>query len=208
MVSFNDLVPRISKQGSDERKLGRWSYVTLTGKNAIKSTFITCYCPVISSSPGSTYSQHLLYMSENKNILHVNISCPRQLFGYDLKLMVDKLSAAGHHIIIQGDFNSEYKPLVHWMQELGLVDLMQAKLGECPITYQRSAKYPLDCIFGDPYFKIKKGGCLSFNRLISDHRGFWCNITNECLYGFNPPPIYHQNARRLKTKDPRCVVRY
>ena len=49
---------------------------------------------------------------------------------------------------------------------------------------------------------------MSFNRLISDHRGLWCDIPNEYLLGFNPPPINHPNARRLKNKDPRCVKRY
>ena len=111
MVSFNDIVFRISKQGADDRNLGRWSYVTITGKNAITSTIITCYCPVISSSPGSVYSQHLLYMSENKSKIPTNIICPRQLFGHDLKEMINKYTAAGHNVILQGDFNSDYENL-------------------------------------------------------------------------------------------------
>ena len=57
-------------------------------------------------------------------------------------------------------------------------------------------------------FQNKNGRCLSFNRLISDHCGIWFNIPNECLLGFNPPPISHPNARCLKTKVPRCVNRY
>ena len=114
--------------------------------------------------------------------------------------MVTKLNASGHRVILQGDFNADYKPLVHWMQELGLVDLMNAKHGQSPITYQRSLKDPLDCIFGYPCFHFENGGCLSFNRLISDHRGLWCDIPNEYLLGFNPPPINHPNARRLKIK--------
>ena len=47
----------------------------------------------------------------------MNITCPRQLFGHDLKEMVPYFSAAGHHVISQGGFNSEYKSLGKWMHE-------------------------------------------------------------------------------------------
>ena len=33
------------------------------------------------------------------------------------------------------------------------------------------------------------------------------DIPNEIIFGFNPPPIVHLNARRLKIKNPRCVNR-
>ena len=56
--------------------------------------------------------------------------------------------------------------------------------------------------------KIKKGGCLAFGRLIGDHQGIWIDISNKLIFGFNPPPLSHPNARRLKMKDPRCVKRY
>ena len=32
MMAFNDLVFRISAQGTDSRGLGRWSYIKITGK--------------------------------------------------------------------------------------------------------------------------------------------------------------------------------
>ena len=66
------------------KKLGRWSYIKITGKHRIKTTIITCYCLVRGPSPESAYSQHLLYMSGNTNISE-NIVYLRQLFGYDLK---------------------------------------------------------------------------------------------------------------------------
>ena len=166
------------------------------------------YSPVISSSPGSCYSQHLLYMSENNQYIPQNITRPHQLFGHDLGILITELTTAGHYVMVQGDFNSDYSQLDKWMNDLGMIDLLKKKHGPCPITYQRSSKDPLDCVFGDPYFKIKEGGCLSFQRLISDHRGIWFDIPNEYLLGFNPPPLNHPMARRLKTEDPRCVNRY
>ena len=87
-------------------------------------------------------------------------------------------------------------------------DLLNQKHGTCPITYQRSHTDPIDCCFGDGSIRISKGGCLSFGRLISYHRGLWMDIPNEILFGFKPPPLTHPSARRLKMKDPRCVKRY
>ena len=53
-----------------------------------------------------------------------------------------------------------------------------------------------------------RGGRLSFERLIGDHRGLWMDIPNKLIYGINPPPLTHPNARKLKMKDPRRVKRY
>ena len=88
MVAFDELKFHITSQGADDRRLGRWSYMTITGKNAIKTTLITCYCPVISNSPGSAYSQHLIYMAEIANKLPEGITCPRKLYGYDLNKFI------------------------------------------------------------------------------------------------------------------------
>lgn len=65
MVAFDNLVYMISDHGYDNRLLGLWSYVTITGKHNLKSTIITCYCPCKGFFPGSIYSQHLIYMSKN-----------------------------------------------------------------------------------------------------------------------------------------------
>ncbi len=62
----------------------------------LKPTFITCYCPVVSGTPGSAYAQHLIYMAENKESVPDNIVCPRQLFGYDLRRITGKYSNIGN----------------------------------------------------------------------------------------------------------------
>ena len=208
MIGYDDLAFRISNQEEDSRNLGRWSILTLTGKNGLKTTFITCYCPVVSGSTGSAYAQHLIYMAENKESVPDNIVCPRQLFGYDLRKAITKYTNMGNQMIVCGDFNSEYSGLSEWFLDEGLQDIIAEKNGKMPITYQRSKEDPLDCVFGSPSIKITNGGCLSFDKLISDHRGVWFDIPNETLFGFNPQQINHPEARRLKMVDPRVVKRY
>ena len=60
-----------------------------------------------------------------------------------------------------------------------------------PMTYQRSAEDPLDCIFGSPSLQIKNGGCIALGRLLSDHSGIWIDIPNELLFVYKPPPLTH-----------------
>ena len=86
--AFDELVFGICNQGSDNRKLGRWSYIIIEGKNSLKTAFITCYCPVKGSNPGSAYTQQLVYMNLNRHLIPDGITCPRQLFGHDLQSLI------------------------------------------------------------------------------------------------------------------------
>ena len=204
---LNDVIFRITDQGEDDKKLGRWSYITLTGRNEMKTTIYTCYCPCKSSSIGSAYAQQLLYMSEN-DCATQNVTCPRQLFGKDLRSELRNKLEAGHNLLVQGDFNSNYDDLHSWMLELGLENIIAKRHGRGPTTYNRSNADAIDHIFGTSNFHIQSGGFLAYGRLLSDHRGLWVDIPNHMLYGYNPPqPVFHF-ARRLTLKDPRVVSKY
>lgn len=61
MLAFDNVVFRISGQGYDERKLGRWGFLTIAGKNNTKTTID----PLYGSSPGLVYKHHLVHMAEN-----------------------------------------------------------------------------------------------------------------------------------------------
>ena len=207
MMVMGELTFRISCQSSDHRNLGRWSSFTLTGKNEVNTTILTCYCPSRSSSLGSTFAQQLLFMANNKATLP-DVDCPRQLFGIDLQNEIGQLVTKGHNIIIMGDFNSHYDNLSRWMLDMGLIDLIATKHGKCPITHTRSVNTPLDIIFGSANLNITKGGYLSFNKLLSDHRGIWVDIPKHVIHGYNPQHPVFPSARRLKLRDPRIVKKY
>ena len=136
----------------------------------MKTTIYTCYCPCKSSSIGSEYAQHLLYMSEN-SFETQNVTCPRQLFGTDLRSELKNKLDAGHDLLVQGYFNSHYDDLHFWMLALGLDNLITKKHGKGPTTYNRSNVDAIDHIFGTPNFNIQSGGFLVYGRLLSNHRG-------------------------------------
>ena len=56
-------------------------------------------------------------MVENKTSLP-GTSCPRQLFGIDLKAGSEEKVDLRHHIIAMGDFNSEYIELLPYILAL------------------------------------------------------------------------------------------
>ena len=52
-------------------------------------------------------------MAENKADFPNNISCPQQLFGYDLKQFIEENMGLGHNLLVCGDFNSDYTKLIN-----------------------------------------------------------------------------------------------
>ena len=124
MVAFDDLAYHITSQSEDERLLGCWSIATITVKNDLTNTLITCYYPVVSDSSGSAYDQQLIYMSEKSKIIPKNITYPRILFGHDFPKARDKYISQGYQMIVSGDFNSKYKGLTEWFMNEGLQDII------------------------------------------------------------------------------------
>ena len=120
MVAFDDLVFYITDQGHNDRLLGRCSFFTITGKNSFKTPIVNCYCPCKGRFPGSVYSQHLLYMSENESEILECMTCPKQLFGHDLKNFLETRTEQRDRLIVCGDFNSNYSDLSNWMLEMVL----------------------------------------------------------------------------------------
>ena len=198
----------IRAQASDFRKLGRWSYYIVEGKNHLKTLFLTCYCPVRSSNPGSAYSQQLVYMNSHRDLFPNEFQCPRQLFGYDLGNLIQEFYDEGTQLCIMGDFNSDYDSVLQWMDQYDLTDAIAARHGPCPVTYNRSNNHPLDMIFLSPHLSSHNNGFLRFGYLAGDHRGIWLDIPTFLILGHNPPQSTHPDTRRLKLKDPRIVARY
>ena len=112
-LAFGDTIFSISAQGQDERNLGRWMWMMLTGKNGLDTTIINCYWCLCHNSgqSGSVYAQHLVYMASHPDAFPVEITCTRDLFGHDRKELTAHLQVDVHKVLINGDFNAEYDDL-------------------------------------------------------------------------------------------------
>ena len=202
MVAFQDVLFRITQQEQDEWKLDRRSYIIIIGKHEVKTTIITYYFPDKGTSPGFAYSQHLSCMSKKKIFLKA-LSTLDNYLG-----MINKKIDEGYHLIISGDFKSEYISLTEWMTNLGLKDMIHAKNSHIPRMCKRSHDSPIACIFGSATLQIKKVGLISFHRLCINHRGIWVDIPTYMIFGYKPPQHTQFNARCLEVNDPRVFAKY
>ena len=70
----------------------------------VKTTIVTAYCPVVSTSPGSVFSQHLAYTAMHANdnessehyIPEDCLHCPCTLFGHNLKKFLQSRQDLDH----------------------------------------------------------------------------------------------------------------
>lgn len=95
---------RIAEQGMDSHRLGRWSHVTITGKNGRKVLITTVYqaCKASIAAVGAktAYAQqwHLLRQKGDPQ------PDPRKRFHQDLDEFLAPYMEAGTEILILGDF--------------------------------------------------------------------------------------------------------
>ncbi|GFH59500.1 hypothetical protein CTEN210_15976 [Chaetoceros tenuissimus] len=193
MICMNDICAfeNGKDRSRDFRGLGRWSGMTFAGKMNAKITFLT-------------------HPADHPDYIHPSANTPRKLFGYDLKLTVLKLKAAGHQVFVMGDFNADYHDLRQWMADLGLVDLIGQRHGceSLPITCKKLNNSPIDAIFSPPHMAAYRCGFLKFGTLGGDHRGLWIDIPKRTLFGCKIPAQVPAIFRRLILEDPRVVEKY
>ncbi|GFH55416.1 hypothetical protein CTEN210_11892, partial [Chaetoceros tenuissimus] len=219
MVCVGDITASVhgKLKNRDPRGLGRWTEMTINGKEGTKTTFITCYCPNASKSgEEGVPAQQQVYINQHGAIRdeeHVHYippeaeRDPRKLFWVDLDIRIKELQEMGRKVFVMGDFNSEYSEVVEWMELRGLEDLIAKKHGKLPRTCKKSKNDPIDAIFVPEELEAEYCGFLSFSRLGSDHRGIWMDVCKEKL-NCSQPKFVPPDARRLVLKDPRVVQRY
>jgi Exonuclease III len=205
LMMMNRVAYGVMATEDDERGLGRWTSMLLNGKNQSKCRIICAYCPCISNGVSSTYALQVVGLSKASLV-----ECPRKQFWSDLKEYICCKQELGEKVIVMGDWNSEYDEVVHWINELGLHDVIHSRHTSTrpPPTCSRSRASPLDAIFVPETIPCWRGGYLSFGFLDGDHRGLWCDLPIEYILGYNMQHPAHPKARRLKTEDPRVRNKY
>ena len=207
---FENTVRHKQTHGVDERRLGRWTWTTLGGKDNQNTVIISAYCPCPSTGELSVWTQHLTAMLEWKAELPQEVDTPRKLFWHDLSELVTKFNEEGYNIILAGDYNSEFSEVQEWMIQQGLVEIICEQHGyeTAPATHLRSKESPIDGIYCTPQLRASQSGYLSFSSLGGDHRGLWVDIPDILIYGYKPQSCSMAHARRLKLEDPRIVEKY
>ena len=99
-MALNATTSRVFSSGKDEIP-GRWSWITLRGKNSIKTTIITGYRPCDNS-----HGHNNVYLQQQRYLLAKQIEdCPRELWLQDMGRFIKNKLQNAHQIILLTDMN-------------------------------------------------------------------------------------------------------
>ena len=189
------------QSGEDEHGMGRWTWISLQGKQNRITTIISIYRP---SKNQATLDKQQAHTSKNRPREALNIG-PQELWDKDLTKLVSNLKNKGHEIIVAGDWNDDLNKVNGtvrgMMTRIGLKEVLISRYGEGPETYQGGTK-TIDGIFVSTGLKITQGGYTTHEASPSDHRWVWMDITEQGLLIKNrddhAPPV----ERRATSKIP------
>jgi hypothetical protein len=102
----------------DPHSLGRWSYVTITGKNGCKILIMTIYptcTPCIAAVGAKTAYTQQWHLLCQKGDLHPD---PCKRFHHNLDKFLEPHMAAGTEILLLGDFNETLGESFHGLNTL------------------------------------------------------------------------------------------
>jgi hypothetical protein len=201
---------RITEQGKDHSKLGRWSWLRLEGKQGHHLRVVSAYCPVESIGPGTVFSQHKRYLQRCSN----QKEDPRQAIYTDLGNDIEKWKEEGDKILIGIDANEDVRTgnTREFFQMMGMheVILQTYKQLNPPATCDKNNnREPIDGIFVTRGIRITSGVYAPFNTgCPSDHRYLWIDVPYTDALGYSIPPLACPPVRRLQCKNPNLVQKY
>jgi endonuclease/exonuclease/phosphatase family metal-dependent hydrolase len=206
IIGANDIVHRIQESGSDQHKLGRWTWFKLQGQQGMQLRIVMVYRPVYSVGMLSTYQQQKQYLLSNDID-----TCPRQMFFHHLQEELQKWYDDGERIIIMGDFNEDIrsKNIKSFFSQFGMKDIIIQKHGiTAPNTYANGT-VPIDGVFATmDIIPILCGYSAIGWGTSCDHRLLWADFDIAAILGHQMNPLWTPSIRRLKLVDPRLVSRF
>ena len=190
--------------GEDNRKMGRWNWCTVKGKNEKKTTIISVYRP---ESHQSIYSRQLAKLRRTGK---TEISAEKAWFD-DLYELVQSKKNDGNEIIIAGDFNNDLNDIRSkvnkHMEKMGMKEILITRYGKGPPTHQRGSK-TIDGIYATSGIKVIQGGYVEEFDSPGDHRFLWVDILQQEIIGepqeSKPPPV----SRRATSKIPSVKAKF
>ena len=216
-LSLGSFVPMVLGSSStillDPRGLGRWSGMTLRGKNgkllSLITGYRTCRGSIASSPLGSTFHREYTTL---KSTMHA-VQDPRKIFIDDLTQLLVQLRDQGHEILLMLDANStlDDAQLSDMVTNCQLHDLHRNS--PAPSTYMGAPNRRIDYIFGSlPVANaVRQQGSLSYYEgPLSDYRGLFVDLSVSALLGSlditqTIPPLA---TRLLKSGNPELVEEY
>ena len=198
---------------TDPTGLGRWSGMTIRGKNKTKLTIITAYRVCKGSKASAPIGSSLLREVEYFQESGITSPDPRQLFFDQLQAQIHALQDQNHRVVLMFDANERLAPdseFYDFLRNCDLHDLQDSDPAQS--TYILHDNSRLDYMFGCTAVKnaVKRQGTLAYREgPQADHRGLFADLDTRMLLGdYNNQPILPASARLLRSGNPKNVKQY
>ena len=193
--------------GGDKRKLGRWNWITVRGREQHSTTVISIYRP---SKEQVTAANQLAKIRQTTTGDLAALQ-PHLLWEKDLKDLIRTKRAEGNEIIVAGDFNDNLNDdnatINTLMRQWGLRNLIQDRIGNGPATYHRE-RNTIDGVFGTERLEVEQCGYSSFDEAPGDHRWHFLDIREGSMIGAaredRAPPL----VRKATSKIPSVKMKF
>ena len=208
---------RISK-GVDKHKLGRWSYITIEGRNTSILTIITAYrcCRGQTSRTTGLSGSY----SQQESILRARgiKKTPQTAFIDDIESFINKKVQLGHEIMLNIDANEEWdsptSEIRQLAQRLDLYDIAKELHPEgVPATYSRvnvSRRIDFMLCSHQVLQNVSAYGMAPdlYGKMLGDHRAQYVDLNVNQLLHLTKYDTGSPMSRKLQSKDPKCVKSY
>ena len=209
---------RVVNKGNDPHKLGRWSYLTLRGRNDFLVTIITAYRCCVSNNVNNE-GLTTAYAQQETCLRRKGIQTnPRESFITHMEQFIESKVSLGHEIILAIDGNEEWEErgsrIKRMAERVGIFDVAASRNNnKVPATYVRSnSRRRIDFILCSERVldTITAYGMApkDLSLRLGDHRLQYIDIDIKALLGMNSHDQVAPTCRRLKSYDPKCVTLY
>ena len=209
---------RISKRGQDSHGMGRWSYVTLNGRDNTKLTVICAYrcCKsqnIKTVGATTSFAQQYKILRRNK----IKKPSPREAFIKHMKAFINSCLEQSHEIILCLDANEEWEEKNSRIKDmattLGLHDIVGERYVKPPGTYRRQDKTNrIDFFLGTEGVtqSVTAHGMApkSFGNSLGDHRAMFLDIDVAKLLNLGIHDNCSPTSRKLKSSDIKGSKKY
>jgi hypothetical protein len=207
VICREETAMRAIAAGQDPKRLGRWSWTLLRGKENKLTRVVSVYVPCIAR----TFGCRKVYCQQQKALLKMGkVGSVLKVFWEDLWSQVDTWREEGNQLIMAGDWNTDVqnKEFLQPFLERSMVPAITHQHGtQGPETFS-GGSMPIDEIFCSSSLQVQAAGYLQHGQATGDHRPIWIDVTTDSFLGADRQPLPSYKARRLKCQDPRIVVKY
>ena len=208
MMTNGKCTSHIIEQGEDERKLGRWRWIIVRGKEQKKTIIIGAYK---TGASWVTTQNQAIALQNKENPEDRIMTDPTILWIEDLRKLISTKQNEGCKVILTGDFNENVENpksgICKLCNDLGIREVITEKYGAAPNTHERGTDL-IEGVFMSEGMNIVKGGYTSFDESPSDHRWLFIDIDESEIVGESMEARARPIERKATAKIPSVKEKF